>query len=145
MSFARAGEERRRISAYHEGWKYVRTFSNKESSCNFITDSKERLQVLHHCYTYGQNKCLHVARDSGQILSIVLIVINKNLLKAYRVLLKQIYEMVLNPLYIPPISCGQFFCLSDLAINERERLELAIKDNDKLIVDFDTLKQWHML
>ena len=48
LSSARAAEERNRVLAYHKGEKYITTHSNNDSSWNFISDPKERLQVLHH-------------------------------------------------------------------------------------------------
>ena len=70
----------------------------------------------------------------------VLIVINKNLLKPYGWLLKQIYELVLKLFYIAPIGNKRFLCLSGIAINKKGQLEIAVYTNEKLIVDFDALK-----
>ena len=69
LSSARADEERRLVLAYHKGEKYVTTHSNDTSFWNFIADPKERLQVLHYCFTYGQDKCLHITGDSKNIIS----------------------------------------------------------------------------
>ena len=76
-----AQKERERILQYHDGEKYVSTHSNSPNSWNYISDPKERLQVLHHCYTYEQTSLLHVAGDTQGILSAVLIDIDTELLE----------------------------------------------------------------
>ena len=68
-----AQKERERILQYHDGEKYVSTHSNSPNSWNYISDPKECLQVLHHCYTYEQTSLLHVAGDTQGILSVVIV------------------------------------------------------------------------
>ena len=123
---------------YHNGEKYVTTHSSLLSSWNYISKPSERLQVLHHCYTYEQTHLLHVADDIQQIISGVLIEINKDLLENYAKLLSRLYSISLKPFY-------EVSSLSGIANIVKERIEEGISVHKKQLVDFDTVKQRHML
>ena len=84
---------------YHNGEKHISVHSNSPTSWNLLSKSSERLQFLHHCYTYEQNQLLHVAGDTHQILSGILIDITPTLLEHYAKLLARLYSITLQPFY----------------------------------------------
>ena len=66
---ASTSQEERETVLQHHGQKYVSTHSNSSTSWQYISKPSERLQVLHHCYSYEQTRLLHIAGDTQQILS----------------------------------------------------------------------------
>ena len=99
VSSISAQQERERFFQYHNNEKYISTHSNSPSSWKYIAKSSERLQVLHHYYTYDQSNLLHIAGDSQKIFSGVLIDIDTSLLEDYTKLLSRLYTIALLPFY----------------------------------------------
>ena len=94
--------------------------------------------MLHHCYTYKQTRLLHIAGDSQQILSGIHIDLCPDLLENYSKLLSRLYTISLEPFY-------QSSNLSSVTNEIKERINESVRVHKNQLVDFNTVKQRHML
>ena len=99
VSAITAQEEHNRVTMLHNGEKYVLTSSKDINSWNYIKSPQERLQALHHCYTYGKQEILHVAGDSQGVISGVLFQIDTDLMQSYSLVLDRLYQITLSVFY----------------------------------------------
>ena len=81
---------------------------------------------------------MHIADDSKQILSGVLIEINEELLENYTKLRTRLYTISLNHVYIHNK-------LGNVPTTENDRIKEGIQVHNKQFVGFDTTRQRHML
>ena len=114
------------------------THSNLPESWHYIEKSNERLQVLHHCYTYGVDKILHLVGDTQGILSGVMFQIDSALLELYGKLLSPLYDLALKVYYESSV-------LVNIEKIVKERIEEGIRVHKRQLVNFTSVKQRHML
>ena len=81
---------------------------------------------------------LHIAGDTQQILSGVMIDMDPELLENYAKLLGRMYTLSFQPFYQGPN-------LSIVSSIVKERIEEGISIHEKQLVDYATVKQRHML
>ena len=134
----KAQQERERVLQFHNGETYVSTCSNAPDSWKYISKASERLQVLHHCYTYEETTILHLVGDTQQVLSGILMQVDPDLLESYGKLLTRLYNLSLEPFYL-------YSSLSRVPQVIRNRINEGIQVHKEKLVDFNTVKQRHML
>ena len=84
---------------YHDGEKYLVVDFDSDLSYHVIPDASERLQILHHCYTYSVNVIFFVVGDTRTIIRGVFVNFSNSILYAYEDLMEELYELALRPFY----------------------------------------------
>lgn len=97
------GTAHRDISEGHA--VYMKVSSQAQELNDLIPDSSERIQLLHHAYTYGHNSVTYlVGNPTGNILFGLIVTFEKELLESYGEALDFLYENGLNLFYSNDIA-----------------------------------------
>ena len=88
------------IDAINGKTVYMRISSEDPRLSEFIPDSGERIQILHHAYTYGQNTTAFIVGNAqSKIMYGLIVTFEAQLLEMYGSVLKFLYENGLNVFY----------------------------------------------
>jgi len=129
-------EDLRMRDLMEEDHIFAETSSDDVNSFDFIPDEQERVQILHHTYTFEKTSCLHAVGDSKTLLSCVKFNLSPDLMDAYGQTMSLLDELVYNNFYS---NLDEF---SDLTGDDdlMASVEHAVEVNKERVVDMRTLQ-----
>ena len=105
-----------------------------------IASPSERLQALHHAYTYSKTSCIHAVGNTKDILTVCKMNFSATLLASYKRTIKFIYDSGLNVFYRD--EGDEDIEASDI---EMARIKKAVEKHKKTYIDYYRFKQAYQL
>ena len=139
ISVERIGVEFRRINKLGQNpdKTYYTTVQSDSADIHFhIPYNSERMQLLHHCYTYGKKEIFHIVGTTNSIISCTKVIFQEDILESYGKILEAIHDDVLKCFFSHDIDAG----FDHFTNEEHLRLQRAIKVNKKAIPDLDSFR-----
>ena len=116
---------------------FAETSSDDVDSFDFIPDEQERVQVIHHTYTFEKTNCLHAVGDSKALLSCVKFNLSPDLLTAYAQTMSLLDDLLYKHFYSNDTDKH-----SDLRGSEElmASIENAVEVNKERVVNMRTFQ-----